>query len=406
VLSGLALTGNVVVSAPSRFEVSRGGGQPFSTSLTIAPAAGSVNQTIFVRLASAPTGNYSGDLGFTSPGAAPVKIAVSGSVVSPPAVNGTASFVTFTATLGSASASQSFSVSGSNLNSPVTVTAPTGYELSANNRVFSTTQTISPQNGTAAAQLFIRLAANTPVGSPSGAVRIASTGATERSLPVSGRVVPAPSLAISGTLSPLSTTAGTASAGRVFTVSGSDLAGNVTVTAPAGFQVTGQTKPYAQSIALSPSQGRLNVQVTVRISRTAVVGNLSGNLTAATPGAAAKQIAVQGKVSALPNLTLGGSLRAFDTVRGRASASQSFTVSGSALTAVVSVTAPARFQVSLDNINFASRVQLAPVNQMLNNQRVWIRLASGTVAGTFSGSGTASSTGAATKVIRVSGRVR
>jgi hypothetical protein len=204
----------------------------------------------------------------------------------------------------------------------------------------------------------------------------------------------------------LSTTVGTASAGRVFTISGTDLTGNVTVSAPLGFEVTGQSKPYASSIALSPSQGRLNVQVTVRISRTAVVGNLSGNLTAATPGAATKQIAVQGKVSALPNLTLGGSLSAFDTVRGRASASQSFTVSGSALTAVVSVTAPARFQVSLDNINFASRVQLDPVNQMLNNQRVWIRLASGTVAGTFSGSVTASSTGAATKVIRVSGRVR
>jgi hypothetical protein len=406
VLSGLALTGNVVVSAPSRFEVSRGGGQPFSTSLTIAPAAGSVNQTIFVRLASAPTGNYSGDLGFTSPGAAPVKIAVGGSVVSPPAVNGTASFVTFTATLGSASASQSFSVSGSNLNSPVTVTAPTGYELSANNRVFSTTQTISPQNGTAAAQLFIRLAANTPVGSPSGAVRIASTGATERSLPVSGRVVPAPSLAISGTLSPLSTTAGTASAGRVFTVSGSDLAGNVTVTAPAGFQVTGQTKPYAQSIVLSPLQGRLDVQVTTRISRTAAIGNLSGSISVASNGAASKQIAVLGSVSALPSLVLGGSLNAFDTTKGRPSASQSFTVSGTALNGMASVTAPAGFQVSLNNSDFSARVQLNPVNGVLSSTRIWIRIAPASRPSSFSGNVTASSQGASTKIIRVSGQIR
>jgi hypothetical protein len=405
-LSGSNLTGNVTIAVPTRFEVSRGGGQPFASSLTISPDSGSINQSIFVRLAAAPVGNYSGDLGFNTSGASAIKVAVSGTVVPAPTVNGSANFVTFNSIQGSASASQSFSVSGANLTSPVTVTAPTGYEVSLDNSLFGSTQAINPQNGTVAVQVHLRIAATTGVGSPSGAVRISSTGAAERSLPVNGKVVPPPLLTLSGTLSELTTRLGTASTGRTFSVSGSDLTGNVTVAAPVGFEVTGQRKAYARTIILTPSQGRLDVPVTVRISRNASLGNLSGNINVTSAGAAAKQIAVQGKVSAVPSLSLSGSIKAFNTTRGRPSASQSFLVSGSALNSVVSVTAPAGFQVSLNNANFASRVQLNPANQTLSTQRIWIRLASATRARTLSGNITASSSGAATKVIRVSGRVR
>jgi hypothetical protein len=407
-LSGSNLTGNVTIAVPERYEVSRGGGQPYaSSSLIITPVSGSiVNQSIFVRLAAAPVGNYSGDLGFSTPGASAIKVAVSGTVVPPPTVNGSASFVTFSSTQGSASASQSFSVSGANLTAPVTITAPTGYEVSIDNSSFGSTQTINPQNGAVASELFIRIAATAAVGSPSGTVRIISTGATERSLAVSGKVVPPPSLAIGGTLLPLSTKLGTASAGRTFTVSGTDLTGSVTVTAPTGFEVTGQRRPYAKSIVLTPSQGRLDVQVTVRISRTATIGNLSGSISATTNGAAPKQIAVQGSVSALPNLVLGGSLRTFGTTRNRPSASQSFTVAASALNGMVSVTAPAGFQVSLNNSNFGARVQINPVNQVVASTRIWIRLAAGSKSRVLSGNVTASSNGASTKIIRVSGRIR
>jgi len=407
-LSGANLTGNVTIVVPERFEVSPRSGQPFASGiLTIVRDSGSnVNQSILVRLAASPVGDYSGDLGFSTSGASEIKVAVSGTVVPPPTVNGSANFVTFNSIQGSASASQSFSVSGANLTSPVTVTAPTGYEVSLDNSLFGSTQAINPQNGTVAVQVHLRIAATTGVGSPSGAVRISSTGAAERSLPVNGKVVPPPLLTLSGTLSELTTRLGTASTGRTFSVSGSDLTGNVTVAAPVGFEVTGQRKAYARTIILTPSQGRLDVPVTVRISRNASLGNLSGNINVTSAGAAAKQIAVQGKVSAVPSLSLSGSIKAFNTTRGRPSASQSFLVSGSALNSVVSVTAPAGFQVSLNNANFASRVQLNPANQKVSKQRIWIRLASATRARTLSGNITASSSGAATKVIRVSGRVR
>jgi mevalonate pyrophosphate decarboxylase len=69
------------------------------------------------------------------------------------------------------------------------------------------------------------------------------------------------------------------------------------------------------------------------------------------------------------------------------------------------VTAPAGFQVSLNNANFASRVQLNPANQKVSKQRIWIRLASGSNARSLSGNVTASSVGAPTKAIRINGRI-
>jgi hypothetical protein len=199
---------------------------------------------------------------------------------------------------------------------------------------------------------------------------------------------------------------GTASASRTFNVIGANLAGNVSVTAPPGFEVAGQSKAFARSISLSPSRGALNEQIMIRIGRAAAVGTLSGKVTVASSGAPTRELAVQGTVAALPTLTLSGAPAAFSAARNRPSASQAVKVSASGLSAVLSVTAPAGFQVSLDNRNFAARVQISPSNGAVSSRNIWIRLAPSTRAGSFSGNVTASSTGASTKVIRVSGRVR
>ena len=408
-LSGSNLTGDVTILVPGRFEISTGGGQPFASTLTISRGSGRIeNQSIFVRLAAAPANTYSGDLEFrTRDVSSPTKITVTGTVVPAPTVTASARFVLFSSTAGSASAPQSFSVKGENLTERLTVTAPSGYEIAPVNGAFSPLVSINERNGAVAASLRLRLAAGTPVGSPSGTITLSSSGATEFSLAVSGEVVEPPLLTLSGTSLPeLSTLFGRASGASQFTVSGTSLRGNVTVTAPAGFEVTGQRKPYAQSLTLTPSQRALSEEVSVRVSRTAKLGNLTGSIAVTSMDAARKQIAVRAKVSAQPNLSLLGPLKPFNTVKKRPSASQSLTVAGTAVNAVVSVTAPAGFQVSLDNTNFLSRVQLNPANQTLANRRIWIRLASGVNAGSLSGNVTASSVGAPTKVIRINGRIR
>uniref|UniRef100_UPI001B800DC6 choice-of-anchor J domain-containing protein n=1 Tax=Thermonema rossianum TaxID=55505 RepID=UPI001B800DC6 len=93
---------------------------------------------------------------------------------------------------------------------------------------------------------------------------------------------------------------------------------------------------------------------------------------------------------------------------GQVSASQSYTVSGSDLTGDVTITAPANFEVSLDNTNFSSSITLAAGTDFtlptLNATTIYVRFApsSGT-DGVKTGNITHSSPGAVTVNVAVSG---
>ena len=80
-VSGLFLTNDIVITAPSSFEISLTSGSNFSSSVTITPdQSGTVASTdIFVRLAgSLSAGNYTGDITLSSTGVTDELIAVNG----------------------------------------------------------------------------------------------------------------------------------------------------------------------------------------------------------------------------------------------------------------------------------------------------------------------------------------
>ena len=80
-VSGLFLTNDIVITAPSSFEISLTSGSNFSSSVTITPdQSGTVASTdIFVRLAgSLSAGNYTGDITISSTGVTDELIAVNG----------------------------------------------------------------------------------------------------------------------------------------------------------------------------------------------------------------------------------------------------------------------------------------------------------------------------------------
>jgi len=83
-------------------------------------------------------------------------------------------------TYGTASASPtSFSVSSSNLTADLTLTAPSGFEISSGSS-YATSLTISPDacGAIASTSIDVRLAASTAVGTYSGNIALSSTGAT------------------------------------------------------------------------------------------------------------------------------------------------------------------------------------------------------------------------------------
>jgi hypothetical protein len=99
------------------------------------------------------------------------------------------SLIGFSATAGSnASNPQSVAVIGSNLQANLTITAPTGFEVStASNGTYSSTLTITPSNGSVRANVYVRLSSNVSPGNYNGDMTLAS-GNTSVTVSLSGSV--------------------------------------------------------------------------------------------------------------------------------------------------------------------------------------------------------------------------
>jgi hypothetical protein len=106
-----------------------------------------------------------------------------------PTITNTGTPTAFTACAGTAATQQSFTVSGSNLTNNITITAPTGFEVSTTSGSgFGNSATLTPSSGSVATTTIdVRMAA-TATGTPSGDVTVASTGATDKTVAVSGTV--------------------------------------------------------------------------------------------------------------------------------------------------------------------------------------------------------------------------
>jgi hypothetical protein len=192
-VTGSNLTTDVTVTAPTGFEVATDGVN-FATSKTLTPASGSVTGTISVRIAAATAqGSPSGNVTLASSGATTANVAVSGTVAAAGAatVSVTGGTLTpFSTVAGTASAAQSFSVSGSNLTSDITVTAPTGFEVSTDAASYASSKTLAQASGTVSATtISVRIAAATAAGALASAnVTVQATGVTTANVAVSGTV--------------------------------------------------------------------------------------------------------------------------------------------------------------------------------------------------------------------------
>ena len=133
-------------------------------------------------------------------------------------------------------------------------------------------------------------------------------------------------ITVTSSLSAFSTCVGTASAEQSFSASGNNLTANITITAPAGFEVsTTSGSGFGSSVTLTQSGGSVNsTTIYVRVSNSAT-GTPSGNITIESTGATTQNVAVSGTVNALPTISLG-------TINSVISTSTSFIIPYSATT--------------------------------------------------------------------------
>jgi len=245
----------------------------------------------------------------------------------------------FTSISGAVSASQRYTVSGSNLTSNVVVTAPTGYEVSLDNSTFASSKTLVPASGSlSAVAVYVRLSASASTGTISGTVSQVGGGATTQNLTVSGTVSAlTPVITLSkSSLTGFTSVSGAVSVSQNYTVSGSNLTSNVVVTAPTGYEVSLDNSTFSGSKTLVPTSGSLSgVTVYVQLSASAATGVVSGTVVNAGGGVTTQNLTVSGNVEkATPTINVaptassivyGQSLSSSILIGGNASVAGTFT---------------------------------------------------------------------------------
>jgi len=106
-----------------------------------------------------------------------------------------------------------------------------------------------------------------------------------------------------------------------------------------------------------------------------------------------------------PAINTSGSLTSFSATEGTPSAAQSINASGTNLIGGITVTAPANYEVSLNNSTFSSFVTLTPTGGTVASTPVYVRIAATAPVGNPAGQVSLTSPGASTKNIAVTGTV-
>jgi hypothetical protein len=156
---------------------------------------------------------------------------------SSPTISGAATAAAFTTTYGTASAVQTFAVSGVNLTTDLIATAPTGFEVSSDGTAYSGTATFHQTGGSASGTLSVRLKATAPVSGSynSQSITLTSTGASTVSIntAASGNIITPKALTIGSPTIASKPYDATTTAGAVTVGTLSGFVGSETVTATA-----------------------------------------------------------------------------------------------------------------------------------------------------------------------------
>ncbi|MFD2785137.1 beta strand repeat-containing protein [Hymenobacter rubripertinctus] len=313
------------------------------------------------------------------------------------------------------SSAMSVTVNATSLTAPITVTAPDGFQVSYNGSAYGATASI-PLNGAGGVTDAVVNVQFVPTVATeySRQVTFASTGATTRNVGVSGvGTLPPASLSASPTQLNFGTLqAGQVSATQAFTITGSNVTSNVTVSAPNGYLIRqGTSGNFVQTIVVSPVNNSVNATFQARFAPSSA-GNYNSTITATTAGngGASTGVAVTGTATAAPTgpfIVVNPSALDFGTVSNSGSAQTlAFSINAGNLTAPLVLTGSNNNIVFRDAsaggsfVNGPITITPAP-DGTVSIRDIEVRLVAPVGSGTFTGTITASSAGAADKVVTI-----
>jgi hypothetical protein len=317
------------------------------------------------------------------------------------------------------STSQSYNLSGSNLTGApgnITITAPTNYEISLNNSTFSTSIPVPYTSATlTSTPIYVRLIAGLAVNTYNTAtISNAGGGAPTVNVTCNGEVLSPPPPSITAnptTLSGFTYILGSGpSTSQSFNISGNNLTGfpaNITLTAPADYQVSIDNTTFANYVDVLYTSSTLSpTPIYVRLIAGLPVNSYnSEEITISGSTAASISVACSGSVTAVPSpeiITNVSNLSGFTYVVGSGpSASQSYSLSGSNLSGApgnITVTAPANYEISLNNSSFSTSISVPYTSSTLTSTPIYVRLIAGLAVNTYNAATISNAGGGATTI--------
>ncbi len=317
-VSGSNLAGNVILTAPSGFDISLSSGSGYTSSLSLTPSGSTLNNTtIYVRMKPGfGVGTHVQDVQVSSLYAVTKTVTCTGTVNPAPTIYNSRSLLpAFIYTSGSGpSGAQTFEVSGTNLTANITATAPTNFQVSLNGNTWSSSVTLTQSGGTVnPTTVYVRMSIglSTAVYGPS-ALTLTSSGATTKSVACSGRVVSSAQLMSSTTAMNgfgYQAAAGGPSTQQFIVVSGSSLTNDITITPPTNYEISTTSGSGFQStpISLTRTSGRVNpTLIYIRLKSSLSANNYNETLQITSSGATAINVLLVGKVYVSPLVSAGG----------------------------------------------------------------------------------------------------
>ncbi|OIP84803.1 MAG: hypothetical protein AUK44_01490 [Porphyromonadaceae bacterium CG2_30_38_12] len=313
VFNGVGLTNDVIITAPTSFEISLSNGLSFSGSnaLNIAAISEKVaNLIVYARLKSGLSqNNYIGNISIQSTGATTKYIALSG-IVNPAPVVVTVSKTSlsnFNYSEGAGpSTIQSFNVSGTGLTSNIVLSAPANFEISSTTGTSFSGQsslTITQNAGKATLNnIYVRLKAGLAMGTYDSKITISTTGIADKEVNVAGYVIEATALIASTTkLANFEYVFGNGpSTEKSFDLTSTNLFTYCLVSAPANYEIsTTSGANFVGSGQILLDQASItgqSVRIYVRLMGGLATASYNGSITLSSSGATSKTVALTGNV--------------------------------------------------------------------------------------------------------------
>jgi pectin methylesterase-like acyl-CoA thioesterase len=224
-----------------------------------------------------------------------------------------------------------------------------------------------------------------------------------------GAFVVPPSINVTGTLNTFAQTTGTPSAVQTYTVAVTNATTSLVITPPVNYEVSPDgTTWYTNASPLTILRtGNAVPLTTIRVRLNATIaGNYAGNISNASSGATAINVAVTGATQNPPaTINVTGTLNAFLQVTGSPSAVQTYTVVVNNATANLVITPPAGYEISPDGnawYNSASPLTINRTGNTVPSTTIRVRL-NASASGNYAGNIAHASTSAPSVSVAVTG---